>query len=869
MRTLFEALWKNVNRPGSLTFWLNPSKTSLHVPLRNLPFSDEDAIDLAELAGDCNVYFGLGLRRDGLTEKQQGGKKDIIALPALVLDIDFYDPIAHKAQNLPKDLDEASVLIDHLPDPSAIVFTGNGVHVYWFLKEPIELDSPTRRTQVQRAYKEFHEPIIAKATERGWHLDNTASIQRVWRVPGFINQKTNKKVELGFCDDDAYYEPEDLGIKIPRRRVSELDEEPPLPPTQPASTPQVEEGEAPPDYLLARMRERLARVTPNNRFYQAVQALLKGESMANPGERDHTLQGVCSTIAWMPEGRDADPEILAELFRPSLAVWAAEGTDKTKTVDEELKKVIDKIRRSQEDYWDQQAKKRPLLLGIAKALGVSLEPEEDEGEEEKKPNEFFLKHALIIYRENYYAFDWRFGSYSKVKRAGNEILTYLRDAWANGPDEIDIEYENARGEIKQKTLPRICVEYGTNADRVIGDMVRKQSSYDPESRIFFEALAQHRVTEAVFDPAIDTWLRLMVGDGRCNPTAQFPEGRPLVDVFLDWLAGVVKLDKQNSALYLNGASGAGKGLISNGLARIWHEGPPTDFERVTGNFNENIVDCPLLWIDEGISQKHKNDISVKLRAILGRQSFELNEKFLSTRIVSGATRLIICANNENVLIGDAEYSRADLEAIVGRILHIRVQQAAADWLREHNKNGRLTREWIDGDKIAKHALWLAENRTIVEGRRFLVEGDETEMHRNMITQGDTNGLVYEWLARFASNPEPLYKRYRSAQKPPLARVSNDELLVNTEGLIDCWDLYMSEGEKPKSTRIGRVLGNLSHRVRKLGARHERTSFHVIEPDLVVEWSAKNQIGNEDKIAMNLKRKEDFDDNADTSSMDQD
>ncbi len=125
-------------------------------------------------------------------------------------------------------------------------------------------------------------------------------------------------------------------------------------------------------------------------------------------------------------------------------------------------------------------------------------------------------------------------------------------------------------------------------------------------------------------------------------------------------------------------------------------------------------------------------------------------------------------------------------------------------------------------------------------------------------EGDTNGLVYEWLSRFASNPELLYKRFRANHRGPLARVGNEQLLVNTECVIDCWDVYMSADARPKSTRIGKVLDDLSHQTRRLGPRHNRNLFHVIQPDLVLEWCRRHQIGNEEKISMNLRRVENFD-----------
>jgi hypothetical protein len=846
MRELLAALWKTADSldNGALTIWINPGKLSLHMPARNILTLDAESVaDLHDIAGNRNVYFGLGLRVEGLDEDRQGGKSEIVAMPGLWLDIDFYNPVAHKALNLPKDLDEASVVLDQMPDPSALIHSGNGVQVGWFFNKPIILDTQTRRTQAQKAYAAWQKPLIDLAAKHGWQLDNTASIQRVWRLPGFTNQKTDKPVELLYCDADVRYEPGELGLNMPAPR-SAGEEKPKK--KAPAPVPAASE-------LVAEVRSSLARISPNNRYKDAIKAVLKGESMANPGERDRTLQGVCSTIAWFPEGRNADPEELAEVLRPSLQVWADEpgdGESEVKSIEQEMEKAVDKIRRNQEDYHAKQAERLPQLEGIAKALGVSLDGDD------RPPNDQIIRHSMIQYRDSYYVYDYRIEQYTGMKTS-KEILPLLRDAWEEGPGELAIEYENAKGEIKDKTLARIAKEYCTNTDKVMGDMTLLESSYSAEKRTFYEAVAQRRVTESEYNEEIDTWLRLMVGDGITK------DGRQLVDLVLDWIAVVPRLDAQNSALYLDGFSGAGKGLLAQGLARLWHEGPPTEFELITGNFNNDISKCPLLHIDEGLEGQSR-DITKKLRAILGRQNFSLNEKNLPTRMVKGAIRLIICANNSGVLnVGDTDYSQRDLEAIVGRILYIYAQKASADWLKARNKNGKLTYGWVDEDGIAKHCLWLYENRVVTPGRRFLVEGDETEMHRGMIMQGDTNSLVYEWIARFASNPGLVYQRYKAAQTIPLAQIGNGEIRVNAECLIECWDCYMKHALPPKSTRIGPALGKLSERVARLGPREDRHRFHVIKPDMIVEWCERHQIGNEDRIADNLEKRVDERNNEET------
>ena len=78
------------------------------------------------------AYFAVGLRRPGLTRWQRGGAAEVVALPALFVDVD--DPSV-EALNLVQSAN---------PSPSCIVASGGGYHAYWWLEEPTA-DLPTAR----------------------------------------------------------------------------------------------------------------------------------------------------------------------------------------------------------------------------------------------------------------------------------------------------------------------------------------------------------------------------------------------------------------------------------------------------------------------------------------------------------------------------------------------------------------------------------------------------------------------------------------------------------------------------------------------------------------------------------------------------
>lgn len=71
------------------------------------------------------AFVAIGLRRRGLTRYRRGGERDLLALPAVFVDLD--------------DITSESLtrLRNLRPAPSCITFTGGGYHAYWWLDKPL------------------------------------------------------------------------------------------------------------------------------------------------------------------------------------------------------------------------------------------------------------------------------------------------------------------------------------------------------------------------------------------------------------------------------------------------------------------------------------------------------------------------------------------------------------------------------------------------------------------------------------------------------------------------------------------------------------------------------------------------------------
>jgi hypothetical protein len=82
-----------------------------------------DRLDAANRQG-WGAYFAVGWRKTGLSRWRRGGAEEVVALPALFIDVDDLSPNAlARLKNFPIA-------------PSCIVHSGGGYHAYWWLDEP-------------------------------------------------------------------------------------------------------------------------------------------------------------------------------------------------------------------------------------------------------------------------------------------------------------------------------------------------------------------------------------------------------------------------------------------------------------------------------------------------------------------------------------------------------------------------------------------------------------------------------------------------------------------------------------------------------------------------------------------------------------
>ncbi len=599
-------------------------------------------------------------------------------------------------------------------------------------------------------------------------------------------------------------------------------------------------------------REVLKRRSPSSSWQDKILLMLEGKSFSDRGDRNDCMFKVVSAVVFATAYTNRlRPQDYAELFGASLAVWAAEpGADKN--LQQEKTVVVDMAERALRDFDYKWTKSKTDEANISKALGLSVRFD-------GKPVDAVNVSATIVqYKNAYYVHNFGRQDTNPLPQGyygpfiEKEVVPALNKFWENCPPQFDLTYQtegtakNPDGVTKQKTTTKLVHEYGSLALDVQGDLSLEKSYFDLKTCVFHEAICPIRVLDPEFDPSFDEYLQIAFGLG-------YPK-------FIDYLSYFLRRDLAIGAPYIEGPSGAGKGALVAGLSRFWGRTGPTDYERIAAA-DFNAFKVPFIVLDEGLTVSRKT--SAHIRHLIATGEHTINPKGLPQYVLKGYPLVMFTANNKHVftqITSNEDLSEDDIDAIARRFIYFRMSDEAPQWLADRNLGRELTNRWVEGDAIAKHVLWLNQNhqKNVIPGKRFVVEGESTEVHRALVTRGEKRGLVLEWLAHFATNPVAVERFYATKKSEQLAKIGNGRLLVNTRAVSENWTIYGEKSPCLTTTMIGRILGQISTRVR-LGDPDDRVRYHNINFDHVLDWSSGDaQIGNPRKMKEHFNREIDDD-----------
>lgn len=819
MNTLdfFQYLFRGTK--GRIALFSLPSRDFHSMPL-SLAESGLGLVQQWSQSG-ADSYFGLCTLKPDYRGSGRGKKDDLFEGVCLWADIDIKHE-AHRASNLPGDLEAAVMLVDSVGiEPSMIIDSGHGLHAYWALNEPVRLDSLKEAQRFQNTVGAIQLRLQEEASRLGWVVDTVSDLPRILRVPGTGNYKVSGKPEFAsvLISSDIRYDyskiREMLGLKDVR--VGGV-----IPPTAKESAG------------LEEIRKRLIGVCETHPKAESIKALLEGQSFAIPGKRDEELQRVASIVAFIAP--EVAPDLLVELFRPTLMLWTQEPGS-TKSIDEEMLKALDKIRRAHSDA--NRKKQAAKELGeelktliesrgpITPTGGYSQEELEKVSELTRCTPEDLVKRWIIQHKSMYFFLTDR--GYTKAKTE-KELLVGIGQYLSRAPIEKTLTDEE--GNTKDRPITAILKDHCTLAEEVRAYLGLLPNSYLDKEGIFHEALCpQRKNLQPVYNREIDRWLVQLGG-------AQHER-------LLDWIATITELDRYTAAIYLMGPPNTGKTLFAHGLSRLWSEEGPVPLKNALDDFNEMLRKCPLLFADEELPMNNGSRTSAQLRELIGNDLRTYNRKYMPQITLHGNIRIILAANNKSLLSFDEDMSEEDYEAIWTRFLVIDTAEAVGyfDGYNPYN-------EWVRGDGMAQHALWLRDNRQVNKGGRFLVSGSK-EAHISLKTQGN-NYAILEWLVQFAGAEDSLRSQLEANQAIFLG---NGEFLVNSNVIQKNWKMYLHTMNAPKTQRIRVALKQLAFPETK-ERRVNGSRVWSLRPEYIHEWIKENDIGDAKVFSERLhKRKE--------------
>ncbi|MEI6790904.1 MAG: primase-helicase family protein, partial [Myxococcaceae bacterium] len=439
------------------------------------------------------------------------------------------------------------------------------------------------------------------------------------------------------------------------------------------------------------------------------------------------------------------------------------------------------------------------------------------------------KRWIIRKGDNCYLFMG--GEYGSPVSVGELVDAAKIDLAAAVSSGVDFYRYNKKEEKIMKSEKDLLRDYSTLARHIHVDLAAQKSKYNWKTKTLIEAPCPLRLTTPEFNPEVDQYLRLLGG--------QYAEQ------LLDWVSLVTKLDEPCAALFLHGASGAGKSLLTLGLSRLWTVGTPTQIRDVLSNFNDALVGSPLVVADEKIHSSNNKEVgSAELRNLIQEYSRPLRRKFQANSTLMGALRVIITANNTNVLGWKENLNGSDIKAIQDRILSIHVGSESANFLRALSHQQRC--DFVDKDVIAKHALWLRDTRVHKGNVRFLVEGCDQSFHYSLVTNNGINSAVLHWLVGYLQDPQKL-----DSKGVYQVRIYDGRLLVNVQALVEHWDLYKTNTDKNVAVahRISMTLSNLSESTKKQlpNGIGTNTSYWKIQTDYLLNWSRDTGYASDEEI----------------------
>lgn len=456
--------------------------------------------------------------------------------------------------------------------------------------------------------------------------------------------------------------------------------------------------------------------------------------------------------------------------------------------------------------------------------------------------EYMNAHLICSVSNNYFVMSPT-GYYDRQQLLASQIVPRIRELGMDGL--IELKKHNHDGtRMIDKHVSELINEHATIANDIRA-MPQVPGSYidnvgTGNATFVVRSYARNEALEATYNTEVDAWLHAMFGE-EYNAVA-------------NWIAWALAFEEGPiCALSIVGAQGSGKKLFCQGLAECLEKPRLATAADLTSDTQYGLIDSPFLVINEGWPQGRARGLhpADQFRALIAGDDFRMNRKFMAPVYANSAVRIIFTANNTDVihaLTGNRNLSPDDRNALGIRLMHVDVGEGGAHWLRAQGgvkKTATKGKRWIRGDSgeesnylIARHFLWLYQQRQGPCGLRFLVEGNARhEIMFEMRTQSGSTPLVIETIIHLIEQP----------QMKQGCVIHEGKLFVLTEAILNYFRDQLSQNTKERLTArvIGSVMKSLVMRdnphpfIIKSRESHGRRRWHEVDCRLLLDVAQRD------------------------------
>lgn len=385
----------------------------------------------------------------------------------------------------------------------------------------------------------------------------------------------------------------------------------------------------------------------------------------------------------------------------------------------------------------------------------------------------------------------------------------------------------------------LTVRYGTHAEILDYNMVDQVSTLstlprDPDTLKLSVAMYPHRFLEPVYHEKVNKWLWLMGGERN-------------YDRLVDWMAVATDLSQPICALYFTGPKHVGKTLMAHGLSAVWSPTrTPAKAENVIGGqFQDELLECPIIFADEQMpTTRARIGATAQIRELIGSRSITINQKGIKPLTARGCVRLILAANDRNMIKDRGAKTREAVEALAERVLLISLKEEVREYLYSLTQADRnlMLEKWI-----GEHALWLKENHHVDHDpseRLIVPAGDQPITY--LMGASIENRNVYHWLGSYLMNPE---KYEQACSDDGLILRTEKGLFVQPKALYLHWDLYLkTKADTPEVNDIRDSLNVMSHRSLRKKFHGVLGTYYEINIETLIQF-CQDELGFGDEEVM--------------------